>query len=224
MNENKSNFINSNKNNIFNFKKNNLKNKQENIYNTSIIKNHNDTKNSNSINFDNVNQSKNNNFNKKIKKSLNLYINFILKKENKIYSYYFYASIFIFILMFFISLFINANFGYHVNGIEFNKNYSLLITSIVLGFICFFLYLPIFIFSITQLIYMIKNKKINFKFYLIICINLFNLYFFLSLIIFSILNYKLFFIHEILYVFMVIIFWILNNMDKINFKKNKKRL
>lgn len=224
MNENKSNFINSNKNNIFNFKKNNLKNKQENIYNTSIIKNHNDTKNSNSINFDNVNQSKNNNFNKKIKKSLNLYINFILKKENKIYSYYFYASIFIFILMFFVSLFINANFGYHVNGIEFNKNYSLLITSIVLGFICFFLYLPIFIFSITQLIYMIKNKKINFKFYLIICINLFNLYFFLSLIIFSILNYKLFFIHEILYVFMVIIFWILNNMDKINFKKNKKRL
>lgn len=224
MNENKSNFINSNKNNIFNFKKNNLKNKQENIYNTSIIKNHNDTKNSNSINFDNVNQSKNNNFNKKIKKSLNLYINFILKKENKIYSYYFYTSIFIFILMFFVSLFINANFGYHVNGIEFNKNYSLLITSIVLGFICFFLYLPIFIFSITQLIYMIKNKKINFKFYLIICINLFNLYFFLSLIIFSILNYKLFFIHEILYVFMVIIFWILNNMDKINFKKNKKRL
>lgn len=186
------------------------------------------------ISNDNKNKSKNSNNSsskmkvfankslEKIKKGLASYNNFVIRNEQKIYSYYFYSSILIFIIMFFVSLFINSNLGYSINGIELEWNYSLVIAGAVFGFICFFIYLPIFILSITQFIEMIKKKKFDFMFYWMVVVQVFNLYFFLTIIIYSILNYRLFFIHEILYIFMLVAFWALHNKNKLHFNNFKK--
>lgn len=175
--------------------------------------------NSNNINFSNKGKSFWPTCLNKIKNFFKSYNSFVIKNENKIYSYYLYISILIFIGMFFVSIFINANLGYSLNGVLLEWNYGLVTAGIVVGSICLILYLPIFVLSITQFVNMIKNKKFDFMFYWMIFIQLFNLYAFLTAIIYSILNYKLFFIHEILYIFMLVAFWSLNNKIKINFKK-----
>ena len=137
----------------------------------------------------------------------NKYVKEFLKDDFAL-KYNFFGSIAIFITMFFVVLFYNAKIGYKLNDLYFDRNNSFFIAGTFFIVLCFFTYIPIGFFTVKKYVFLfLKKKKVPlFNFVLETLIQVFNLYLILSTIIYAIVNYKLFFITEIIGVFIVIVF------------------
>lgn len=162
----------------------------------------------------------------------NKFLKFINDKEKLIKEYIFYAGFIILILMIFVAILLNANIGYNHENDSNKLNYSWIIFGAIFGFVSLVSYIPIGIYFGVQLYYEIINRNFKQKFYELVFMQVFNAYCILTIIIFSIINYQLFFTNTILYVFVELLilkehyfkngnFPIKNIMNKIKFKKGK---
>lgn len=138
----------------------------------------------------------------------NKFFVFIKSKNKLIDNYSLFGSIALLIIMFFVSLSINAKVGYYLDGQHFNSYNKLLDSAIAFGVISLLIYLPIIIFNIGELIsiFVYKQRISIFNFSLLSYLNLNNFVFIILIFVFSFVDYKLFFIFEILLIFVSLIF------------------
>lgn len=149
-----------------------------------------------------------------------------LDNKKLIYKIIFYNTLTILGLMFFTSVFINAKVGYVLQGIHFNPYNSLLIPGIIFGVFALIIFIINEAYHIYEFIDICKQKpQISlFDFCLFVFYLVFDLLMFILIITFSVINYKLFYVIEILlitYGLVVSYFFILINYS-IDFKWYKK--
>lgn len=160
------------------------------------------------------------------RKNWKLFLNYFEKKQRKFISAFFWSDIFLLILMFFCSIFLNAKTGYYLDTLHFDQYNFLLIPGIVFGSIALVLFLIIWFCNAMLWIkvFILKKDFKNLLFYFYLSLNIVNFVIFIFMIVFSVIDYRLVYILEIILIFHTIgsLYIYLDNKYELDFKFIKK--